>query len=172
MKREQLEFIDQFIYDFLYNHADIMPKRLGKLIELYYTDARIRKRYSHFIGLEMGEGTFANLGLNIVPNDNAICVHIGKNVSIAPNVTFLGGTEPNNGKEIRKIPHIVQKNIYYKDIYVEDEAWLGTGCIIFPGITIGKCAVIGAGSVVMKDVEDYAVYAGAPAKRIRILQEI
>lgn len=171
MKREYLDFIDHFIYDFLDSNAEIMPKRLGKIIAIYYTDARIRKKYSHFIGVEMGRGTYANLGLNVVPNLHDICVHIGENVSIAPNVTFLGGTDPNNGRELKQFSHIVQKNIYYRDIYVKDEAWIGAGCIIFPGITIGRCSVIGAGSIVMQDVEDYAVYVGTPARKVRSLKE-
>lgn len=170
MDKKSLDFLDEVIYKFLDKHVEIMPKRFGKLIALYYTDARIRKKYSKYIGLEMGEGTYANLGLSVVPNDNDICVHIGKNVSIAPNVTFLGGTEPNNGVAIRELKYIREHHIYYKDITIADEVWLGTGAIIFPGIKIGKCSVIGAGSIVMEDVEPYSIYAGIPAKKVRTIK--
>lgn len=167
MKEKNLNKIDKFIYNFLKKNVDVMPKRLGKIIALYYTDARIRKKYSKFIQVEMGEGTYANLGLKVVPNENPICVHIGANVSIAPNVTFLAGTEPNNSKELKKIPYIKEQAAYFKDIYVDDDAWIGAGAIIFPGIRIGKGSIIGAGSVVRHDTEPYCVYAGVPAKKIK-----
>lgn len=171
MGKKILDFLDQAVYEFLNSHENIMPKRFGKWIALYYTDARIRKKYAKFIGVEMGEGTYANLGMNVVPSEDEICVHIGKNVSLAPNITFLGGTEPNNGNEIKNISYIKQKHIYYKDIFIEDEAWIGTGTVIFPGVRIGRCSVIGAGSIVMEDVPSYSIYAGVPAKRIRSIKE-
>ena len=147
-----------------------LPRRLGRLVAMYYPDARIRKKYSSHLWIEMGEGSFANLGIQVVPNDHDICVHIGKNVSIAPNVIFLCGTEPNNGVEIKTFPYISDRVSYYSDIVVDDEAWLGAGCIIFPGVKVGRCAVIGAGSVLRTDAEPYGVYAGVPAKKIRDLR--
>lgn len=167
MEKDELGFFDDLLYRFLDSHESVMPKRLGKMIALYYADARIRKKYGRFIGVEMGEGTYANLGMQVVPNDNEICVHIGNHVSIAPNVTFLGGTEPNNAIELKELNYIKNRVTYYKDIYVDDEVWLGAGVIVFPGVHIGKGAIIGAGSVVMKDVEPYSVYVGTPAKKIR-----
>lgn len=171
MDKKTLDFVDETVYKFLDSHVDIMPHRLGKLIALYYTDARIRKKYSRFIGLEMGEGTFANLGMKVVPNDNKICVHIGRNVSIAPNVTFVCASDPNNGVEIRKLDYICEKLICYQDIIIEDDVWIGAGVTIFPGVKVGKCSVIGAGSIVMEDVEPYTIYAGTPARKIRNIRE-
>jgi maltose O-acetyltransferase len=55
-------------------------------------------------------------------------------------------------------------------IVVEDEVWIGANVTILPGIRVGKCSVIGAGSVLTKDVEAYSVYAGVPAKKIRDLR--
>lgn len=53
------------------------------------------------------------------------------------------------------------------DIVVEDEVWIGADVTILPGVHIGRCAVIGAGSVVTGDVEAYHIYAGVPARKIR-----
>ena len=53
------------------------------------------------------------------------------------------------------------------DIVVEDGAWIGAGCILLPGVTVGRNAVVGAGSVVTKDVPADAVAAGNPATVIR-----
>jgi len=54
-----------------------------------------------------------------------------------------------------------------KPIVIDDGAWVGTGVIILPGVHIGKMAVIAAGSVVNKDVPDYGIYGGIPAKALR-----
>ena len=167
---DKLKQWDEKIWKFLMNTKIPLPKRLGRLAARYYPDARIRKKYSSYMGIEMGEGSFANLGIQVIPNDHEICVHIGKNVSIAPNVIFLCGTEPNNGVEIKEFPYIAERVSYYSDIVVEDEAWLGAGCILFPGVQVGRCAVIGAGSVLRTDAEPYGVYAGVPARKIRDLR--
>lgn len=58
-------------------------------------------------------------------------------------------------------------NISKHSIRVEDDCWIGAGAIILYGVTIGKGAVIGAGSVVTKDVEPYSVNVGNPARKIR-----
>ena len=50
-------------------------------------------------------------------------------------------------------------------------AWIASYAIILPGVTIGKNSVVGAGSVVTKDIPDYEVWAGVPAKKIKDLYE-
>jgi len=57
-----------------------------------------------------------------------------------------------------------------KPVVIEDEAWIGCRSIILKGVTIGKKAIIGAGSVVTKDIPAYAVACGNPAKVVRIRQ--
>jgi len=52
-------------------------------------------------------------------------------------------------------------------VFLEDDCWIGAGTIILPNVIIGKGALIGAGSVVTKNVEPYSVVAGVPAKLIR-----
>lgn len=161
---------DETVYQILTKYKDVMPKRLGKLVAIYYTDARVRKLYSSFIGVEMGTGTFANLGMKVVPNDSYICVHIGDCVSIAPNVTFVCFSSANNGSEINENEYVKSKLTKSGDIIVEDEVWLGANVTILPGVRIGRCSVVGAGSIVTKDVLPYSVYAGTPAKKIRDLK--
>jgi maltose O-acetyltransferase len=161
--------LDQFIYTRLSAWHDIMPIRFAKYLAIYYPDARLRKLYSDYIGVSMGHNTYANLGLKIVPNGNKISVHIGDNVSIAPNVLFICCSSPNNAKELAKIDYVSNNLIQSSDIYIEDDVWIGANATIFPGVSIGKCSIIGAGSVVMNDVESYSIYTGIPAKKIRNL---
>ena len=56
-----------------------------------------------------------------------------------------------------------------KPILIKEDAWIGAGATILPGVCIGKHAVVGAGSVVTRDVPDYAVVVGSPAKVVRTL---
>lgn len=58
-----------------------------------------------------------------------------------------------------------------KPITIGDDVWVGGAAVICPGVTIGNNAVVGAGSVVTKDVEPYTVVAGNPAKLIRRLEQ-
>lgn len=170
MKKEMLEKIDEEIYSFLKAHVQVMPMRFVKFIVNFYTDARIRKLYMRRLGVIMGENSYANLGMKIVSNDFEDKLFIGKNVSIAPNVTFICESSANNGQEINQIPYVAEVLTCNAKIVVEDEVWIGANVTILQGVTIGRCAVIGAGSVVTKDVPAYSVVVGAPARVVRNLK--
>jgi acetyltransferase-like isoleucine patch superfamily enzyme len=90
-------------------------------------------------------------------------VTIGNRVSIAPRVTLVTSSHPNNSR-IRGFAPVSQG-----PIVIEDDAWLGAGCVILPGVRIGRGAVVGANSVVAQDVPALQVVAGQPARSIREL---
>lgn len=56
-----------------------------------------------------------------------------------------------------------------KPILIKQAAWIGAGATILPGVCVGKFAIVGAGSVVTKDVPDYAVVVGNPARVVKML---
>lgn len=58
-----------------------------------------------------------------------------------------------------------------KPVLIREYAWVGAGATILPGVSIGRHAIVGAGSVVTKDVPDYAVAVGNPAKVIKMLDK-
>lgn len=171
-KKLILEYFDQHIYDFLIKNVDVMPLRFCKLIASYYTDARIRKLYFKKLGVYMGDNTYANLGMKVTLGEmkEKYMVQIGNNVSIAPNVTFISDSCANNSYELNEFDYV--KNILTKNqkIIIEDDVWIGASVTILPGITVGKCSIIGAGSVITKDVESYSIYAGVPAVKIMNLK--
>ncbi len=163
---------DEFVYLLLEKSVDIMPKRLQKLIAHYYTDARIRKLYFERLGVKMGKNTFANLGFKaIVNSDKDFSVFIGDNVSIVPNLTVVTHASAGNGIEINSFDYVKEKLTKDLPVYIEDEAWIGANAVILPGVRIGRCCIIGAGSVVNTDTEPYSIYAGTPARKIRSLKE-
>ena len=83
---------------------------------------------------------------------------------MAPNCYFI---TRNHSFERVDVPMREQGYSEEKPIVVGDDVWLGYGAIILPGVTIGDGAIIGAGTVVTKDVPPYAIVGGNPAKVIR-----
>jgi acetyltransferase-like isoleucine patch superfamily enzyme len=165
-----LAWLDQALYSWLQGCVERMPMRGVKFLANFYPDARIRKLYWRRLGISMGENTYGNLGMRIASNDQEQRVVIGKNVSIAPNVTFVVYSSAVNGQELNALPYVRDVLTRTGKIVVEDEAWIGASVTILPGVTIGRCAVVGAGSVVTSDVEPYSIYAGTPARKIRDLR--
>jgi acetyltransferase-like isoleucine patch superfamily enzyme len=86
-------------------------------------------------------------------------VTIGKSVVINDDVTILTGTHDVNDEHFQLLK---------KPVIVGNYAWICTGAIVLPGITIGEGAVVAAGAVVAHDVPAYHVVAGNPAKVVRI----
>ncbi|MFV0607176.1 MAG: acyltransferase [Niabella sp.] len=90
-------------------------------------------------------------------------VTIGNNVMLAQHVVVSG---LNHGYEDIKTPPKMQP-VSCKQIYIHDDAWIGANAVITAGVTIGKHAVVAAGSIVTKDVQPYSIVAGNPAKTIK-----
>ena len=59
-----------------------------------------------------------------------------------------------------------------KPVLIKEGAWIGAGVSVLPGVTVGKYAVVGANSVVTKDIPDYAVAVGIPAKVVKYLDPL
>ncbi|WP_094229077.1 acyltransferase [Methanolobus psychrotolerans] len=85
---------------------------------------------------------------------------IGDRASISSGVTLVSSSSPNNSR----IAPFVKTS--YGRIVIGNDAWLGTGSIILPDISIGEGSVVGAGAVVTKDVAPFTIVAGVPAKKI------
>jgi acetyltransferase-like isoleucine patch superfamily enzyme len=90
-------------------------------------------------------------------------ITIGNNVILAQNIVASG---LNHGYEDVTIPTVLQK-VTTKQIVIEDDVWIGANSVITAGVTIGKHAVIGGGSVVTKNVPPFSVVVGNPAKIVK-----
>lgn len=90
-------------------------------------------------------------------------VKIGNSVGIGPEVKILTSV---HDFDLEKKP-VINFPLKFAPVAIMDGCDIGIGAIILPGVTIGEGAVVGAGSVVTKDIPAYEVWAGVPAKRIR-----
>ena len=110
-------------------------------------------------------GNRVTFGKGVFINHSAI-------LSASGGIEFEDGCMAAPGLRIATINHDMNERhtIYtYGKVTVKQNAWIGMNVTICPGVTIGKYAVVGAGAVVTKDVLDYAVVAGVPAKVIKML---
>lgn len=107
-------------------------------------------------------------------------ISIGNNVLISHNVDIHDSNDHplcarerhEHYKKIITIGHSKDiKGLKEKPIVIEDDAWIGFDSIILKGITIGKGAIIAAGSVVVKDVEPYTIVAGNPARFVKKIEK-
>ncbi len=95
-------------------------------------------------------------------------IRIGADVQIAPNCAFY----PYNHGMLADTPMKSQPLVSKGGIVLEDDVWLGYGVVVLDGVRIGKGAIVGAGSVVTRDIPAGAVAAGNPAKVIKNKPEI
>jgi len=111
--------------------------------------------------MEIGDHTALNSYV-MLNADTEGEIRIGKHVLIGPNVVFRASNHVFEGKDtiIRQQGHNPGR------IIVGDDVWIGANAVILPNVDVGKGAVIGAGSVVNKDVASYSIVGGVPAKQL------
>ncbi len=91
-------------------------------------------------------------------------LHIGKYVMMGPDVLIY---TKNHEYARTDIPMIHQGDTEPLPVVIEDDVWIGGRVIILPGVTVGTGSIVGAGSVVTKDIEPYSIVGGVPAKVIK-----
>jgi maltose O-acetyltransferase len=135
---------------------------LAELLGSVGDRVRIRPLFQCDYGyhISIGDRTFVNFGAVFL---DAGPITIGADVQIGPNVQLLTPTHELDAN-LRRAGW--EKAL---PIAVGDNAWLGGGVIVCPGVTIGADAVVGAGSVVTKDVPPGVLAVGNPARAIRRL---
>jgi maltose O-acetyltransferase len=109
-----------------------------------------------------------HFGCNTGTYLNAIgTITLGDYVLLGSNVTISSGEHSIEGR----LPPVFARPAIPKPIVIEDDVWIAAGAVILPGVTLRRGTVVGANSVVSRDTEEYGVYVGAPAKRIRSRSE-
>lgn len=138
---------------------EIILKILGSAKEDFLIEQPFLCDYGY--NIHIGNNFYANHNLVIL--DEA-AVRFGDNVVIAPNCGFYTAGHPTEVSERNKGLE------YARPITVGNDVWIGANVCVLPGVTIGDGCVIGAGSVVVKDIPSYSVAVGNPCKVIKTLK--
>ena len=163
--KEQFAYIDK-LYD--YNatrpyegekRAQLLREMLAEVGENCYIEPPLRSNFGgHHVHL--GKNVYANFNLTLVDDTH---IYIGDCTMIGPNVTIATASHP-------VLPELREKGYQYNvPVHIGRNCWLGAGVVVLPGVTIGDNTVIGAGSIVTKDIPANVVAVGNPC---RVLREI
>lgn len=156
----------EMLYDFNHTRPKESEKRQALLKEMFaeigencYIEPPLHANWGGY-HTHFGDNVYVNFNLTLVDDTH---IYVGDNVMMGPNVVISSGTHPLE-------PSLREKGLQYNlPIHIERNVWLGAGVIIMPGVTIGENSVIGAGSVVTKDIPANVVAVGSPC---RVLREI
>ena len=165
--KEQIQCLDR-LYDFNATRPTELEKRFEMLKEMFaevgkncYIEPPLHSNWG---------GKHVHLGNNVYFNFNATLVddthiYIGDYTMLGPNVVIATAGHPI-------LPELREKALQYNlPVHIGKNCWLGAGVIILPGVTIGDNTVIGAGSVVTKDIPANVVAVGNPCKVLREINE-
>ncbi|HFS5789655.1 TPA: galactoside O-acetyltransferase [Citrobacter werkmanii] len=157
----------ELMYEFNHTRPSEIKKRERLIREMFATvgeNAWIEPPiyFSYGRNIHIGKNFYANFNFTIVDD---YTVTIGDNVLIAPNVTITVTGHPVH-YELRK-----SGEMFSFPVTLGNNVWIGSNVVINPGITIGDNSVIGAGSVVTKDIPPDVVAVGVPCRVIRNIGE-
>lgn len=163
--KEQIQYQEK-LYDYNQTRPSEQEKRTNLLKEMFAEigeDCYIEPPFHANFGghhCHFGKNVYANYNLTAVDDTH---IYVGDNTMIAPNVILASAAHPLDPEERRKGYQ------YNKPVHIGKNCWLGAGVIVVPGVSIGDDTVIGAGSVVTKDIPSGVVAVGNPC---RVIKEI
>ena len=167
LMREQMKALE-LLYDFNKTRPSEQDKRekiLKKMFAEIGDDCYIEPPFHANWGgknVHFGNGVYANFNLTMVDDCD---IFVGNNVMFGPNVTVSAGTHPIH-------PELRSKQAQYNiPIHIGNNVWIGANSVILPGVNIGDNSVIGAGSIVTKDIPSNVVAVGNPCRVLREINE-
>ncbi len=150
---------------------EILAQMFGTLGKGVWVDIDFHCEYG--INIHTGNDVIINMNCTFVDNNR---IDIGSNVLIASDVKMYTATHSTRVAERTATPEQREASGGFcvtlsRPIKIEDDVWIGGGAIILPGVTIGRGAVIGAGSVVVKDIPSNTIAVGNPARPIKTIDQ-
>jgi len=134
----------------------ILQELLGRMGDRVQIESPFYCDYGE--NIEVGDRVFINFGCVLL---DCAMIRLGDNVMLAPYVQLYTGHHPIDARERIKGPELASP------ITIGENAWLGGGVIVCPGVTIGADTTIGAGSVVTKDIPPGVLAVGNPCRVVR-----
>ncbi|MGV1055918.1 sugar O-acetyltransferase [Clostridium perfringens] len=167
LMREQMKVLE-LLYDFNQTRPSEQDKRekiLKKMFAEIGDDCYIEPPFHANWGgknVHFGNGVYANFNLTMVDDCD---IFVGNNVLFGPNVTLSAGTHPIH-------PELRSKQAQYNiPIHIGNNVWIGANSVILPGVNIGDNSVIGAGTIVTKDIPSNVIAVGNPCRVLREINE-
>ncbi len=163
--KEQLDCLEK-LYDFnatrpheLQKRAELLKCMLAEIGENCYIEPPLHANWGgHHV--HMGNNVYLNFNVTLVDDTH---IYIGDSTMLGPNVVIATAGHPI-------LPELRENGYQYNaPVHIGKNCWLGAGVLVLPGVTIGDNTVIGAGSVVTKDIPANVVAVGNPC---RVLREI
>lgn len=139
---------------------ELMKNLLGSCGQSFFFEPPVHMSYGSHV--HIGEHFYANFNLVLVDDGE---IHIGNRVMIGPNVTLCTTGHPVYPLYREMVAH------YSLPIHIGNNVWIGAHSVILPGVTIGDNAVIGAGSIVTRDIPANVVAVGNPCRVMREISE-
>ena len=152
---------------FTYNYNNLPPEEREKRIQLlkdffnsFGDSSSLIPPFhcSYGYQISIGSSTYINSGVHL---SDAAPIVIGNHVLIGPNCSIYAACHPLHPETRASSLECGQP------VYIEDDVWLGGNVVVLPGVRIGKGSVIGAGSIVTKNIPPMSIAAGNPCKVIR-----
>ena len=165
--KEQTACLEK-LYDFNATRPSEGAKRTAMLKEMFaeigegcYIEPPLHANWGgHHV--HFGKGVYANFNLTLVDDTH---IYVGDATMFGPNVTIATAGHPI-------LPELRAQGYQYNaPVRIGKNCWIGAGVVIVPGITIGDNVVVGAGSVVTKDLPDNCIAVGNPCRVLREVNE-
>lgn len=165
--KEQLQCLDK-LYDFnmtrptqLDQREEMLKTMFAEIGESCYIEPPLHANWGgkhvHF-----GKNVYANFGLTLVDDTH---IYVGDGTMIGPNCVIATAGHPI-------LPELREKQYQFNiPVHIGKNCWLGAGVLVMPGVTIGDNSVIGAGSVVTKDIPANVIAVGNPCRVLREINE-
>ncbi|MFO1134434.1 MAG: sugar O-acetyltransferase [Rhodoblastus sp.] len=135
--------------------ADLLRERLGAVGRHVHIRPPFHCDYG--FNIKLGDGVFLNFNCVFL---DVVAIEIGAGTQIGPAVQIYAADHPRDPEQRRAGLE------FGRPVKIGANVWIGGGAVILPGVTVGDDAIIGAGSVVTRDVPAAATVAGNPARRI------
>lgn len=165
--REQTACLEK-LYDFNRTRPSELDQRTAMLKDMFaeigegcYIEPPLHANFGgHYV--HFGSWVYANFNLTLVDDTH---IYIGDDTMLGPNVTIATAGHPI-------CPELRQKGLQYNmPVRIGKNCWLGAGVVVLPGVTIGDNVVIGAGSIVTRDIPSNVVAVGNPCRVLRPVGE-